>query len=145
MERQKPKIDVINLVLEECIIAYPVSSFIIGLYQQYQQRGWLTRKQLEDLHSKASKAKSILPERLAALEAIIRKMPNRYKTAVPVAQPTASVEDDSLQMATALLAKYPQHKRVLFLKARLDQQHPLTNTEKSELKKFCSVLKIEWK
>ena len=39
-----PQIDVINELLEECLMAFPISSLLIGLYQQYQKRGFLTKK-----------------------------------------------------------------------------------------------------
>ena len=57
MEPKKQGIDIINEVLEACILAYPVSSFVISLYKQYISRGWLTKKQLEGLHGKAQKIK----------------------------------------------------------------------------------------
>jgi len=130
------------MVLEDCILAYPVSSFIISLYQQYQQRGWLTKKQLEGLHKKATSAGSILPERLAALESIIKKMPNRQKSELPPPKPVFEKDETAGKMIAAILAKYPQHKRVLFLKAKYEDLQPLTGTETAELKKFCTVLKV---
>ena len=72
---QKKGIDIINEVLEACILAYPVSSFIISLYKQYISRGWLTKKQLEGLYRKAQKIQDLPPGKLASLEAIINKMP----------------------------------------------------------------------
>jgi hypothetical protein len=142
MDKQKPKVDIINMVLEECIMAYPVSSFIISLYKQYQERGWLTKKQLEGLHSKASSAASIPPERVAALEAIIRKMPNRQKSELPQNKPAPQQDETAQPYIEAILAKYPQHKRVLFLKSKFDNNEILTSAEIAELKKFISVLKL---
>jgi hypothetical protein len=142
VDKQKPKIDIINMVLEDCIIAYPVSPFIISLYQQYQQRGWLTKKQLEGLHQKAAASRSILPERLAAMEAIIKKMPNRQKSELPVNKPLPEKDDASGILIGEILAKYPQHKRVLFLKSKYDNNEVLSAAEISELKKFKTALKI---
>ena len=59
MDNKKPGIDIINEVLEDCILAYPISSFIISLYKQYGLRGSLSKKQLQGLHSKAAKVKDI--------------------------------------------------------------------------------------
>jgi hypothetical protein len=143
MDKQKPKVDIINMVLEDCIIAFPVSSFIISLYKQYQQRGWLTKKQLEGLHDKASSSENILPERLAALEAIIKKMPNRQKSELPQSKPVPEKDESVGVMITAILAKYPQHKRVLFLKSKYDNNETLSAGEVSELSKFKTILKIE--
>src|SRR5687768_17109195 len=108
------KIDVINKVLEDCIMAYPISSFIISIYQQYQQRGWLTKKQLQGLHSKASDIKDMAPEKLASLEAIIKKMPDRHKSELPDIKPLYEKDESVGETINAILEKYPQHKRVLF-------------------------------
>ncbi len=77
----------VNEVLEECILAYPLSSFIISLYKQYQQRGSLSKKQLQGLYGKASKIENLPPGKLAAIEAIIKKMPTRYKSELPGPSP----------------------------------------------------------
>lgn len=145
MDKQKPKVDVINMVLEECIIAYPVSSFIISIYQQYQQRGWLTKKQLEGLHQKAASAKNhIIPaEKLAALEAIIKKMPNRQKSELPTSKPLVEKDEESAELINSILQKYPQHKRVLFLQAKFKKDQSLPQSEIQELKKFKTALRIE--
>jgi hypothetical protein len=83
MPSNKPEIDSVNVLLEECIMAFPVSSFIISLYKQYQQRGSLSKKQLQGLHSKASTIRDLAPGKLAAVEAIIKRMPTRFKISVP--------------------------------------------------------------
>ena len=83
MQQNKPKLDIINMLLEDCIMAYPVSSFVISIYQQYQQRGWLSKKQLQGLYGKASKINGVLPGRLAALESIIKQMPTRDRSELP--------------------------------------------------------------
>ena len=87
MNDPKKRIDIINEVLEECILAYPVSSFIISLYKQYQQRGSLSKKQLQGLYGKASIVQGLAPGKLAGVEAIIKKMPTRYKSEKPSIKP----------------------------------------------------------
>ncbi len=77
MQNKNSDIDIVNEVLEECILAYPVSSFIISLYQQYQKRGSLSKKQLQGLHSKASSIEKLQGAKLATLEALIKKMPTQ--------------------------------------------------------------------
>jgi hypothetical protein len=136
------KIDVINRILEDCILAYPVSSFIIGIYQQYQRRGWLTKKQLEGLHTKASGIQDMAPEKLAALEAIIRKMPNRHKSDLPEAKPLYRKDESIGESISAILAKYPQHKRVLFFQSKYDNNEPLSPAEITELARFKNILKV---
>src|SRR3954453_23740134 len=80
-------VDIVNEVLEACILAYPVSSIIISIYQQYQKRGSLSKKQLQGLLSKASAIENMPPAKLATLEAVIKKMPNRFKSELPEAKP----------------------------------------------------------
>jgi len=142
MEQKKPGIDIINEVLEACILAYPVSSFIISLYKQYISRGWLTKKQLEGLYDKAQKIDNLPPGKLAVLEAIINKMPTRYKSEAPTtAKPLYEKDEGTGQLIEAILNKYPQHKRVLFLQSKYQNNEPLTTTELTDLKNFSRLLK----
>lgn len=139
---RKPEIDIVNEVLEECIVAYPVSSFVISLYQQYIKRGSLSKKQLQGLHGKASQIQNISPAKLATLEALIKKMPTRFKSEAPPPTPLYEKKDETHgQMIDEILAKYPQHKRVLFFKAKYDNNETLSSQEIAELKKFAQLLK----
>jgi hypothetical protein len=133
---KKKEVDIVNDVLEECILAYPVSSFVISLYKQYMQRGSLSKKQLQGLHSKASKIENIRPNKLATLEAIIKKMPTRNKSDLPENKPMFEKDESIGKTIIAILTKYPQHKRVLFLKSKYDNNDMLSTTEFEELKKF---------
>lgn len=141
MQQNKPKLDIINMLLEDCIIAFPVSSFVISIYQQYQRRGWLSKKQLQGLYDKASKISGVLPGRLAALESIIKKMPTRERSELPENKPMFVKNEEAGKLIDEILAKYPQHKRVLFLKAKYDSNEILTDADVSELKKFKRLLK----
>jgi hypothetical protein len=136
----KKKVDIVNEILEDCIMAYPVSSFIISLYKQYNQRGSLSKKQLQGLHAKASQAPDISPAKLATLEALINKMPTRYKSEAPPPKPLYEKEEGNGQLIDAILAKYPQHKRVLFLKMKYDNNEPLSSQEVADLKRFAQLL-----
>ncbi len=142
MKPELKKIDIINKVLEDCILAYPVSSFIISIYQQYQKRGWLTKKQLEGLYAKASEIEGIAPEKLASLEATIKKMPNRHNSVLPEPKPLYQKDTGTGEIIASILEKYPQHKRVLFLQSKYNNNEPLTATELAELKKFRTLLKV---
>ena len=139
MHNTKPGVDIVNDLLEECILAYPVSSFVISLYKQYQQRGSLSKKQLQGLHSKASKIKDISTGKLATLEAVIKKMPTRYKSETPQLKPMFEKDESNGQVISEILTKYPHHKRVLFLKSKYDNNE-LSTAEISELKKFKQLL-----
>ena len=141
MQQNKPKLDIINMLLEDCIMAFPVSSFVISIYQQYQRRGWLSKKQLQGLYDKASKINGVLPGRLAALESIIKKMPTREKSALPENTPMFEKDRAAGKLIDEILTKYPQHKRVLFLKAKYDNNEVLSPTDIAELKKFRQLLR----
>jgi hypothetical protein len=140
--KKSSDVDIINEVLEECILAYPVSSFIISIYQQYQKRGGLSKKQLEGLLGKASKIENIAPAKLATLEARIKKMPNRFKSEMPEAKPLYEKDKTAGELIDAILAKYPQHKGVLFLQSKYNNNQPLSTVEIDELKKFKQILKL---
>ncbi len=141
MQQNKPKLDVINMLLEDCIMAFPVSVFVISIYQQYQRRGWLSKKQLQGLYDKASKIKAVAPGKLAALESIIKKMPTRERSELPTNTPMFEKNTEAEKMIHEILQKYPEHKRVLFLKAKSDNNEMLTPADISELKRFSQVLK----
>jgi hypothetical protein len=138
---KKKEVDIVIVVLEECIIAYPVSSFIISLYKQYMQRGSLSKKQLEGLHSKASKIENISPSKLATIEAIIKKMPTRSRSELPENKPMFEKDESVGKLITTILERYPQHKRVLFLRSKYENNDVLSTTERDELKKFEKLLK----
>ena len=142
MDTKKGSIDIINEVLEACILAYPVSSFVISLYKQYLSRGWLTKAQLQGLYGKAQKIEDLPPGKLASLEALINKMPNRTKSEAPKeAAPLYAKDESAGQLIDAILAKYPQHKRVLFLQAKYRNNEPLSAADLADLKRFGQLLK----
>ena len=142
MKTEQKKIDVVNRLLEDCILAYPVSSFVISIYQQYQQRGWLTKKQLQGLYAKASGITGMAPEKLASLEAIIKKMPDRHRSVLPEIKPLYTKDESTGETINAILAKYPQHKRVLFLQSKYNNNQQLTSAEIAELSRFKTILKV---
>jgi hypothetical protein len=136
MNQPKDRLDIINDVLEECILAYPVSSFIISLYKQYQQRGSLSKKQLQGLYGKASKIEQLPPGKLATIEAIIKRMPTRFKSELPEIKPMFEKDEATGLLISEILAKYPQHKRVLFLKTKYDNNEVLSPADITDLKRF---------
>lgn len=130
-----------NEVLEACILAYPVSSFVISLYKQYISRGWLTKGQLQGLFGKAQKIKDLPPGKLASLEALINKMPNRTKSEAPKeATPLYQKDENIGLLIETILAKYPQHKRVIFLQSKYNNNEPLSSAELADLKRFEQLL-----
>jgi len=140
MYRKRPDVDVISDVLNATLVAYLNSTFVQSLSFQYQERGGLSKKQLEGLLKKAEKVKTIPSNWLATLEAEIRKRPTRYKSMAPPPTPLYSKDENVGQMISSILLKYPQHKRVLFFKSKYEHDEPLSAGELAELDKFYKKL-----
>ena len=144
MHRKKIDVDVINDVLKAVIEAQPHSTFAQSLYQQYQERGGLSKKQLEGLYNKALKVKDIPTGKLATLEAVILKKPTKYKSAPPPPKPLYEKDERTGQMIDAILAKAPLHKRVIFLKNKFDRNESLTPAEMLELERFYKLFQEKY-
>ncbi len=133
--------DIVNDLLKAVLLAQPLSSFTQSLLQQYQERGSLSKKQLQGLYNKAAGLTDIPAGKLATLEAMILKRPNRYKSALPSHTPLYEKDEKNGEMIEAILVKYPQHKRVLFFKVKYENNEPLSAIEIAELQKFSKLLK----
>ena len=140
MYRKKPDVDIIKDLLELTLLAYPDSVFIKSLSFQYEERGGLSKKQLEGLYKKAAKVKTIPANKLATLEAVILKRPTRYKSALPENTPLYTKDAATGKLIDAILEKYPQHKRVLFFKAKYNNNELLSSSETTELERFYKIL-----
>lgn len=140
MQRLKPEVDIVFDLLNAVLVAKPESTFIKSLLFQYRERGGLSKKQLEGLYHKAAKIASISENRLTTLEAIIKRKPTRYKSAPPAPTPLYTKDEQAGQMLTSILTKYPAHRRVLFLKAKYDNNETLSALELNELKKFNNMI-----
>ena len=140
IQKKKLGVDVVLDILKESKAAYPESEFISSLLFQYQERGGLSKKQLEGLHGKASGVKTISEAKLATLQAIILKKHTKHKSALPAATPLY-VKDESVRaLIDSILEKYPEHKRVLFYKTKFDNNEPFSAIEKTELERFKKIL-----
>lgn len=140
MDKSKNKIDIISKVLEACYQYNSDALFILSLMHQYEERGSLSRKQLQGLYSKASKIKTMPANWLATLDATILKMPVRDKTPVQGSKPVFSKNEAVGKIINDILAKYPQHKRVLFLQTKYLNNENISATEIVELEKFKKLL-----
>ena len=136
MFRKKPDVDIVKDILESVLEARPASEFVRSLMHQYEERGGLSKKQLEGLYKKAQRISSIPAARLATLEAMIRQRPNRYKSPLPENKPLYEKDEKAGEMISFVLEKFPAHKRVLFFKAKFDNNEPLQPAELTELEKF---------
>ncbi|HYM94652.1 MAG TPA: hypothetical protein VET23_10975 [Chitinophagaceae bacterium] len=141
MDRKKPDVDVVNDVLKLTLSAFPDSKFIQSLSHQYIERGGLSKKQLEGLYNKAVHVKDIPAGKLSTIEAIILKKPTRYKSPLPAPAPLYTKDTRPGELIASILEKFPQHKRVLFLKTKYDNNEVLSSTETAELERFYKMLK----
>lgn len=140
MRRIRPDVDIIKDVLEAVLKVKPASGFVKSLLFQYEERGGLSKKQLQGLHDIAAKTGAIPSHKLATLEAIILKKPTRNKSELPENKPLYQKDDETGRKIDAVLVKYPQHKRVLFFKAKFDNNETLTTAEMNELNKFFRMI-----
>jgi hypothetical protein len=132
--------DILLDILNEMVKAHPGSNFVNSLHQQYCNRGGLSKKQLEGLHSKASKTPGVSQGRLATLEAIIKKKPTRERAAATKTSPLPLKDETIGKMISAILEKYPQHKRLLFLQSKYNNNEHIAATEIAEIEKFVKLL-----
>jgi hypothetical protein len=140
MIRKKIDVDIVKDILEAAMVTFPHSEFVKSLAQQYEERGGLSKKQLEGLFGKAQKIESLPVGKLATLEAMILKKPTRYKSAPPTHKPLYEKDEYIGELIGNILAKYPQHKRVLFFQAKYNNNESLSATEITELEKFRKLL-----
>ena len=140
IQKKKPGVDVVLDILRESKTAYPESEFIGSLLFQYQERGGLSKKQLEGLYSKASGVKTISEAKLATLQAIILKKHTKHKSSLPAPAPLYVKDELVAATIAAILEKYPEHKRVLFYKTKFNNNEPFSAIEKTELERFKKIL-----
>ena len=140
MNRLKPDVDIVLDILKAVLQAQPLSSFTQSLLKQYEERGGLSRKQLEGLYNKAAKIPAIPTNKLATLEAIILKKPQRYKSELPPNEELYKKDEETGNLINSILEKYPHHKRVLFFKSKYENNEVLSPTDLTELQKFKKLL-----
>ncbi len=139
--RLKPGVDVVLDILKEVAAAFPENQFAQSIFVQYQERGGLSKKQLEGLYGKARKLTTIPVNKLATLEAIILRKKEKTKSVLPEATPLYTKDEGTGVIIEAILARYPAHKRVQFLQAKYNNNEPLTTTELADLQRFYKLLK----
>ncbi len=91
---------------------------------------------MQGLYGKASKIEHLPPGKLATIEAIIKRMPTRYKSELPEIKPLFEKDESTGLLISEILAKFPQHKRVLFLKTKYDNNEVLSPADITDLKRF---------
>ncbi len=137
-----PQIDIIAQIIHQVIAAKPNDEFCKSIQRQYIERGGLSKKQLEGLLGKAQKIATIQASKIVTLEAIIKKKHITHKSVATVEKPIVQKDEEANKIVDAILSKYPQHKRVLFFKLKLQKENTLSPSERDELIKFSKLLKI---
>ena len=141
MYKPHPGIDIIAKVLDALYTHNPDALFVMSLMHQYEERGSLSKKQLQGLLSKAQQVKDFPQNWLGTLEAIILKMPTREKSKETItASPIYQKDKEIGKIMNEILIKYPQHKRVLFLHAKYDNNERITGDEINEVNKLHKLL-----
>jgi hypothetical protein len=140
MQRLKPGLDIVLDVLIAVAEAYPHNTFAQSILHQYRERGGLSKKQLQGLYGKAENLPGISVQKLATLEAIIKRKPAKERSALPETTPLYSKDEETGKLIQAILKKYPAHKRVLFLQTKYDNNEILFPAELTELKKFSKLV-----
>ncbi len=141
LPKKKQGLDIIDKVLEACYNHNKDALFTMSLMHQYEDRGWLTKKQLQGLHNKASRLKDLPVGLLASLEAIILKMPERDKSPIVKTATTTTINPNIAIWIETILAKYPQHKTVLGLQMRFEKDKDLSPADTAVLEKLVKALK----
>ena len=132
--------DILLDILKEMVQAHPKSAFVSSLYQQYCNRGGLSKKQLKSLYAKAKKAQSISPNKLATLEAIIKKKPTRERAAATIKAELPPRDEALGSLINEILVKYPEHKRLIFLRSKFEHNEHIAASESEEIKKLHKLL-----
>ncbi|MFM7838253.1 MAG: hypothetical protein ACKO6K_01705 [Chitinophagaceae bacterium] len=140
MQRKDPDVDVTREVLLVTLTAKPDSSFLQSLLQQYDNRGGLSKKQLQGLWKIASQVGKASPAWLATLEAMIRQRPTRYSSPLPAAKPLFEKDQELGQLINDILQKIPDHKSVLLIRSKYDHHEVLSPAEINTLKNVHKLL-----
>ena len=141
MHRLKPGVDIVYDILVAVTEARPQDEFARSILFQYLERGGLSKKQLQGLYGKAKKFTQVSPAKLATLEAIILKKPEKNKSELPENTPIYTKDDTAGHLIEQILSKYPSHMRVKFLQSKYNNNEPLSAAEIAELQRFSKLLK----
>lgn len=140
MSSSKQRLDIISKILDACYRYNPDALFIMSLMHQYEERGSLSKKQLEGLYQKALKVPDLPVNWLATLQATINKMHTREKAPAANNSPLFLKDEAIGSKMSAILQQYPQHKRVIFLYSKYQKNELLLPAETAEIEKFYKLL-----
>lgn len=140
MQIKKGNIDFVDKILVSCYKSNKDDLFIMSLMHQYEDRGFLTKGQLQGLFYKAEKVKDLPAGLLATLQAALSKLPTREKKNAPIIINEVKKDEDTANKLNDILTKYPQHKAVIGLQNNFNKHDKLSSAEKIELDKIHKLL-----
>jgi hypothetical protein len=140
MKNNTPNLDFVEKILNACYNLNKDDLFVMSLMHQFEDRGFLTKGQLQGLFYKAEKVDDLPSGLLATLQATITKLPTKEKKDTPIVLNETKKDEETANMLNEILAKYPQHKAVIGLQNNFNKYDKLTSTEKLELNKIYKLV-----
>ena len=140
MEIKKGQLDFVEKILNACFKELKYDLFVMSLMHQYEERGFLTKGQLQGLYYKAETVKDLPAGLLATLKASINKLPTKEKKNAPIVLKEEKKDEETENKLKEILSKYPQHKAVLGLQHTFIKHDKLSSSEKLELNKIYKLL-----
>ena len=140
MQIKKDGLDFVEKILTACYNSNKDDLFVMSLMHQYEDRGFLTKGQLQGLFYKAEKVKELPAGLLATLEATLSKLPTREKKDAPIVMSEVKKDEETENILNEILAKYPQHKAVIGMHNNFKKYDKITSTEKLELDRIYKFL-----
>jgi hypothetical protein len=142
MQIKKGNIDFVDKILACCYEHFKLQDLtLLSLMHQYEERGFLTKGQLQALFYKAEKVPNLPAGLLATLQSTISKLPTRNKKQEVITLKQEKIDTESKEMMEAILAKYPQHKAIIGLHNNFNKHNKLATSEKLELQKIYKLMK----
>ena len=139
MKRLKPEVDIVMDLLKDVAEANPGNSFAQSILIQYQERGGLSKKQLQGLYGKAEKLPGISIAKLA--EAIILRKNEKTRSPKPEVKPLYEKDEKTGLQIRAILERFPEHKQVKYLQAKYENNELLSSAELLDLQRIFKALK----
>ena len=140
MEKKKDSIDFVEKILTICYNNNKNDLFGMSLMNQYEDRGFLTKGQLQGLFYKAEKVEDLQPGLLATLQATLSKLPTKIKSEKPEIITEVKRDVETENKLKNILDKFPQHKAIIGLQNNFNKFDKLTSAEKLELDRFYKLL-----
>jgi hypothetical protein len=131
MQIKKGDIDFVDKILNCCYEHYKINDlFVMSLMHQYEERGFLTKGQLQGLFFKAEKVPNLPAGLLATLESTLKKLPTKEKKNIPIEINKAPKKDEETElMLQKILTAFPQHKAVIGFQNNFNKYEKLSTTE----------------